>query len=209
MQLYSARPDRRAWQIVGDVVAIGVLVGATWLSGEVARAIDSLARFGVQMQDTGSQLSDTLLGAADGLEGIPLVGSGLGAPFVEAASAADGLTTAGSTLEAAIHALAAGVGAAVWIVPVLVLVAVWLVPRIRFALRSAETARVAATPAGRDLLALRALVARPVPELQAVAPDPLRAIRDGDEVVLDALARLELTAAGVRGRPAPAPSGRR
>lgn len=209
MQLYSARPDRRTWQIVGDLVALGVLVGAIWLSGEVTRSIDSLARFGVQMQETGSQLADTLLGAAEGLEGVPLVGSGLGAPFVEAASAADGLTTAGSTLESAIHALAAGVGAAVWIVPVLVLVAVWLVPRIRFALRSAETARVAATPAGRDLLALRALVARPLGELQAVAPDPLRAIRDGDDVVLDALAGLELSAAGVRRRPAAVPAGGR
>lgn len=211
MQLYSARPDRRAWQIVGDVVAIGVLVAAIWLSGEVTRAIDSLARFGVQMQDTGQQLSDTLLGAAEGLEGIPLVGSGLGTPFVDAASAADGLTAAGSTLETAVHALAAGVGTAVWVVPALVLVVVWLVPRIRFALRSAETARVASTPAGRDLLALRALVARPLPELQAVAPDPLRAIRDADETVLDALASLELSAAGVRRRPASAaaPSGRR
>lgn len=209
MQLYSARPDRRAWQIVGDLVALGVLVGAIWLSGEVTRAIDSLARFGVQMQGTGSQLSDTLLGAAEGLEGVPLVGPGLGAPFVEAASAADGLTTAGATLESAIHALAAGVGAAVWIVPVLVLVAVWLVPRIRFALRSAETARVAATPAGRDLLALRALVALPIRELQAVAPDPLRAIREGDDDVLDALAGLELSAAGVRRRPAAAPAGAR
>jgi hypothetical protein len=201
MQLYSSRPDRRAWQILGDVLAIAVLVVAIWLSGEVTRAIDSLARFGVQMQDTGSELSGTLLGAAEGVEDIPFVGTGLGTPFVEASSAADGLATAGRTLEAAIHALAAGVGAAVWIVPVLVLVGVWLVPRIRFAMRSAETARVAATPAGRDLLALRALVARPLPELQAVAPDPLRAIREGDDVVLDALARLELSAAGVR-RPA-------
>ena len=201
MQLYSARPDRRAWQIVGDLVAVGVLVGAIWLAGEVTRAIDSLARFGVQMQDAGSQLSETLLGAADGLEGVPLVGSGLGAPFVEASGAADELTAAGRTLETAIHALAAGVGAATWILPALVLVAVWLVPRLRFALRSAETARVAATPAGRDLLALRALVARPLPELQAVAPEPLRAIRDGDETVLDALAALELSAAGIRRRP--------
>ncbi|MFC7430278.1 MULTISPECIES: hypothetical protein [unclassified Agrococcus] len=200
MQLYSARPDRLAWQVLGDLAAVGALVAAIWLAGEVTRAIDSLARFGVQMQDAGSQLSDTLLGAADGLEDIPLVGSGLGQPFVDAAGAADELTTAGRTLEAAIHALATGVGAAVWIVTALVLVVVWLVPRLRFALRSAETARVAATPAGRDLLALRALVARPLGELQAVAPDPLRAIRDGDDAVLDALAGLELSASGVRRR---------
>ncbi|QCR19339.1 hypothetical protein [Agrococcus sp. SGAir0287] len=201
MQLYSARPDRRAWQIVGDLVAIGVLAIAIWLAGETTRAIESLTSFGVQMQGTGSQLSDTLLGAAEGLEGVPLVGPGLGAPFVEAASAADGLAAAGRTLEDAIRTLALAVGTAVWLVPVLVLVGVWLVPRIRFALRSAQTARIAAGPAGRDLLALRALVARPLPELQAVAPDPLRAIRDADDDVLDALAALELSAAGVRRRP--------
>lgn len=200
MQLYSARSDRRAWQIVGDLVAVGVLIAAIWLSTEVTRAIGSLAGFGVQMQDTGSQLEDTLLGAADALERIPLVGAGLGTPLADAASAAAGLTTAGGTLETTVLAIAAGVGAATWIVPALVLVAVWLVPRIRFALRSAQTARVAATPAGRDLLALRALVARPLDELQAVAPDPLLAIRGGDEAVLDALAALELSAAGVRRR---------
>jgi len=200
MRLYSARADRRAWQIVGDVVAIGVLAIAIWLAGEATRAIDSLASFGVQMQDTGAELAATLLGAADGLEGIPLVGQGLGAPFVDAAAAADGLSEAGRTLEAAVHALALAVGTAVWLVPVLVLVGVWLVPRIRFALRSAQTARIAASPAGRDLLALRALVSRPLPELQSVAPDPLRAIREGDPVVLDALAALELSASGVRPR---------
>ncbi len=54
--------------------------------------------------------------------------------------------------------------------------------------------------AGEELLALRALANRPLHELRRVAPDPVRAWRDGDADAIRALAHLELVADGVRWR---------
>jgi hypothetical protein len=59
---------------------------------------------------------------------------------------------------------------------------------------------MAAAPAGEELLALRALANRPLQELRRVAPDPVRAWRDGDADAVRALAHLELIADGVRSR---------
>ena len=59
---------------------------------------------------------------------------------------------------------------------------------------------MAAAPPGEELLALRALANRPLQELRRVAPDPVRAWRDGDADAIRALAHLELVADGVRWR---------
>jgi hypothetical protein len=68
------------------------------------------------------------------------------------------------------------------------------------------SAGLATSPAGEELLALRALTNRPLPELRTVAEDPLEAWRSGDPDAVRRLAALELEAAGVparRSRPAP------
>src|SRR5437016_6111770 len=59
---------------------------------------------------------------------------------------------------------------------------------------------VAATPAGEQLLALRALADRALRRLAAVSVDPVGAWRREDPTVIRGLAALELRAAGVRPR---------
>jgi len=57
---------------------------------------------------------------------------------------------------------------------------------------------LAATPAGEQLLALRALANRPLAKLVAISGDPVGAWRHQDAVAIHGLAALELRAAGVR-----------
>src|SRR3954466_3042798 len=85
--------------------------------------------------------------------------------------------------------------------PLSYVVAFWLPARWRFARRAGGTAELAQSPAGEELLALRALASRLLHELRRVAPDPLVAFRSGDPDAVRALARLELVDAGVRNPP--------
>ena len=58
-------------------------------------------------------------------------------------------------------------------------------------------------PAGRDLLALRALATRPLNQLSKLGPDIAQSWRNGDASAMEALAALELRDLGLH------PSGRR
>ena len=69
--------------------------------------------------------------------------------------------------------------------------------------RAGVAAPVRDEPAGRDLLALRALATRPLNELTKLGPDIAQSWRNGDASAVDALAALELRDLGLR------PSGRR
>ena len=169
---------RALWQVVADLVAIGTIVAAVWISQQVRDAIASLGVFGTQIEDAGTGFSTTLTDAGEALAQVPFVGEGIAQPFVEASGSADDLAAAGVALRSAVDALATAVGTALWLLPVLLLVLIWLIPRLRFATRAGASKRFAATREGRDLLALRT----------------------ADQPSLDALAALELRSAGVRAR---------
>ncbi|GEK80564.1 hypothetical protein [Agrococcus baldri] len=202
MQLYSSRPGRAIWQVVGDLVAIGTIVAAIWISQQVREAIASLGAFGTQIEDAGGGFATTLTDAGDALAQVPFVGEGVAQPFRDGAGSADDLAAAGTALRGAVEAMATTVSTALWLLPVLLLVLIWLIPRLRFATRAGASRRLAETPAGRDLLALRALVGQPTAKVLTAAPDPLAALRTADRAGLDALAALELRAAGVRSQTA-------
>ncbi|WAC65817.1 hypothetical protein OVA14_10945 [Agrococcus sp. SL85] len=200
MQPYSARPAVAALQVLWDLAAVGTLIAAIWVSEQVRAAIASFGGFGRQIEDAGAGFATTLSGAGDALAQVPFIGEGVAQPFRDASGSATELSAAGESLRGSVEALAAAVGTALWLLPALLLVLIWLVPRVRGALRAASTARMAATPGGRDLLALRALVAQPAARVLRVAPDPAAALRAGDAAVLEALAALEIRSAGARRR---------
>jgi hypothetical protein len=76
----------------------------------------------------------------------------------------------------------------------------WLFLRVRFFRRKWTALTLARTPAGEQLLALRALANRPLAKLAAIHADPVGAWRSYDAVAIHGLAALELQAAGVRPR---------
>jgi len=93
---------------------------------------------------------------------------------------------------------------AVVALPILVAVVPWLLLRLRFFRRKWTVTALAATPAGEQLLALRALTNRPPRKLVAVSADPVGGWRREDSVTIRALATLELWSAGIAapfGRP--------
>lgn len=198
MQLYSARPAQRTWQIVADLVAIGTIVVAVWIANMVRESIAALATFGAQLESAASSFGDTMADAAETLGEVPLVGESISDPFLQAQGAAEQLAAAGGQAQSSVLQIASAVGTALWVLPVLVLLLVWFVPRLRFLLRTRATSKVLAHPAGRDVLALRAVSSVPFAQLVRAVPDPLAAIRSGDPAALDALARLELRGQGVR-----------
>ena len=86
---------------------------------------------------------------------------------------------------------------AVVALPILIAVMPWLFLRLRFFRRKRTVTALAATPAGEQLLALRALTKGPPRKLTAVSADPVGGWRREDPVTIRALAALELRSAGI------------
>ena len=82
--------------------------------------------------------------------------------------------------------------------PILAVAGPWLYLRVRFFRRKWTVITLASTPAGEQLLALRALANRPLGKLAAVSMDPVGAWRRQDPAAVRGLAALELRSAGIR-----------
>ncbi len=192
MRLY-ARPS---WQLVRQVVAdLFVLTGtlASWFAG---RALDgtirSLAQPARATEDAARSLQGSFDEAARAMDGVPWAGPALRQPFEAAASALGGMVASASEQAARIEQVATLTGWLVFLIPCLMLVALWLPPRFRFVRDSAAAKRFIDGQPDLDLLALRALANRPFHQLARISGDPLAAWRAGDRDVIDRLAELEL-----------------
>ena len=198
MKFYSDYPARRTRQIITDVLALVAIGAWVWLGAAVYRLVMNLSDFGVQMEESGAGFRSTMTDISDNLSGVPLIGGGIKAPFDGASDAGKALEQAGQAQQIAVQQLATGLGIGIAVVPVLTILILWLVPRLRFA-RKAGTAKALSThPASVDLLALRALSTRTLASISKIDPDAAAAWRRGDETVIRALAGLELKSSGVR-----------
>lgn len=195
MRLYSDLPRPRALQIAGDVVALVVLVGGIGLAVALHGAIASLEGVGSQVAASGTGLAATLGTVGRRLGGIPLIGSGIRAPFSGAAGASRSLAAAGDGWRTDVERIALLAGWTVAALVVLVILAAWVRPRLVGAARRAALARLAAAPGGLDLLALRALTG---PLRAGLGVDDVDGWRRGDPEVVRRLAALALGTGGMR-----------
>lgn len=198
MKLYSDFGPRRTRQIVGDVLALLAIGAWVWLGVTVYQLVMNLSSFGVQMEEAGAGFKDTMTEVGDNLGSVPVIGGGIRAPFDGASSAGAALESAGQSQQVAVNQLATGLGLGIALVPVITILILWLLPRIRFVRRAARAKAIVETGAGIDLLALRALASQKMSALATVDVDPMAAWRRGDESVMRALAALELKSSGVR-----------
>jgi hypothetical protein len=198
MRLYSDFGKRRTRQIIADVLALAAIAAWIWLGITVYQLVYQLAGFGVRMEEAGLGFKQTMVDIGDTLGGVPLIGSGIRAPFDGASGAGAALEQAGQSQQVAVQQLAMGLGLGIAILPSVMIAVVWLIPRIRFIRRSSRARAIAQADAGLDLLALRALATQKLSALARVSPDAMGAWRRGDEEVLKRLAELELRASGVR-----------
>ena len=198
MSWYADFGPRRARQIVADVVALGVVVVAVLMGVAVRTTIAALAGVFVNLQDAGTGFEGTMGEIGERLGGVPLIGDGIRGPFDTAAGAGGSIAEAGRTGQAVVESIATIAGIGVAALPIVILLLVWLVPRIRFARRSAEARALLRLDDGPQLLALRALGDAQAADLARISPRALSAWRAGDAEVVRALAALEAREAGVR-----------
>jgi hypothetical protein len=199
---YATTPARLLAQLCSDIVVIiwtfvWVLVGLA-----VHSAVSTIADVGRQVQGGADGVSDSLKSAGHSADHIPLVGHTVSEPLTAASKAALDIAGAGHNLHTTAGWLAVVLALAVAAPPTLGVVAPWLVLRIRFFRRKWTVSALATTPAGQQLLALRALANRPLRRLTAVSTDPVGAWRVADPAAIHGLAALELRSAGIafRGR---------
>jgi hypothetical protein len=195
---YATTPARLVAQLISDLVVITwttvwVLVGMA-----VQAAVSTIAEFGRQVEGGANGIAGNLDSAGHGANRVPLIGDALSKPLTAAGEAARDIAGAGHNLDVTASWLAWLLALAVAAPPILAIAMPWLFLRVRFFRRKWTALALAATPAGEELLALRALANRPLIKLAAISGDPVGAWRRGDAVAIHGLAGLELRAAGVR-----------
>jgi hypothetical protein len=198
VKIYADRLPTAVRQLLTDVfVAIWVYAwirAGFWIHDLVLK----LGVPGRKLEGAGTGIADNLADAGGKVGRVPIVGDDLTAPFQQAAEAARSLADAGRDQQAIIGRLALAMAVLLVAVPLSLVLFGWLPLRLRWMRRAAVARAVRNQPAGRDLLALRALATRPLNQLAKLGPDIAQSWRDGDPAAVDALAALELKDLGLR-----------
>lgn len=198
MKLYSDFAAHRARQMTADIVALVIIAVSVATGVIVFSTVNQLAQFGRQMQTAGADFRTSMTDVGDRLGGVPLLGSGISAPFDTASSAGDTLASAGQTQQDLVLQAAIALGIGVAALPIFLTLLIWLLPRLRFISRATRTRALLRAGLDSDLLALRALTNQKVAAIAKVDPDALGAWRRGDPEVTQRLAGLELRSVGIR-----------
>jgi hypothetical protein len=198
VKIYADAPGAALRQLFTDVLVVAWVYlwirAAMWLYDLVQK----LAVPGAKLEGAGSGLADNLAEAGGKVGRVPLVGDELTAPFNRAADAARSMAEAGRDQQDLIGDLSLALAAAVLVFPLGLVLFGWLPLRVRWMRRAAAAAALRRQPAGRDLLALRALATQPLRKLSRIDPDVAAKWRDEDPSTVDALAALELRSLGLR-----------
>lgn len=195
MTWYAETDGLRRRQIIADVaVALWVLL---WLrvGWAVHEGVQRLAGPGVELEQAGEGLAGGLRETAERAGSVPGIGGGLRSPLDAAAGAGDALAGAGAAQQAAVGALALLLALAIGGFPIAWALLRWLSGRLRWRREAAAAGRLRGDV---DLLALRAAVSAPLPQLAALGPDPVTRWRSGDASAGRALAAIELRRLGLR-----------
>nr|WP_221376502.1 hypothetical protein [Actinoplanes polyasparticus] len=200
MKIYADRIPAAVRQLLTDILV--VLWVYAWIRAGlwVNDMVEKLAVPGAKLESAGGGIADNLTDAGSKVGGVPLVGDQLVKPFEGAASAARSLAEAGRQQQDIVDTLALVVALIAVAVPLALVLFGWLPLRLRWMRRAAVASAVRDQPAGRDLLALRALAGQPLNRLAKLGPDIAQSWRNGDAEAVDALAELELRRLGLRSR---------
>ena len=195
---YATRPHRFLMQILSDVLVAGWILIWVLVGVAVHTAVATIARVGTQVENGANGIAHNLDSAGKSIDGFPLIGDQLSKPLTDASKAALDLAGAGHNLHHTATWLSWVLALAVAATPILAVAGPWLYLRVRFFRRKWTVITLAATPAGEQLLALRALANRPLRKLVQVSLDPVGAWRREDPIAVRGLANLELRAAGLK-----------
>ena len=199
MHLYPDMPGRRAVVVFRDAL-VGLLLILFALVGLVVHgAVESIAVLGTGVREAGSSVRGGFEAAANAVDGTPVVGDELGGALRGAGEGTGGnVESLGRSGEDAVERLATILGLTTFGLPSLVLLALYLPPRVELARRVSAAHRVLRadlSPERRRLIAMRAAFSLPYGQLLAHTRDPL-----GDLAAerYDALVAAALEEAGLR-----------
>jgi hypothetical protein len=198
--LYAETSRIRHRQVVWDLVIVAWVVLWVVLGLRLHDLVTVLAVPGEALSDAGTSIASGADRVAGALEGAPLIGGGIAAPFTALGEAGEDLAGVGESTRQAAQRLALWLSVVVAGVAVAVVTVPYVGWRWRWSRRATAAARFRAESGTARLLALRAVVNRPLHELQAISVDPLRDVEERPQ----ALADLELRKLGLREQPPPA-----
>ena len=195
MVFYDVRPLRRAGQVLFDVAVVVGCVAAVLVGTALSAAISTVAVLGTRVHKEGSAFQEQLSKTARALGKIPFGGDSVSAPLRRASKNAGAIADAGTQQHDAILQVAHLVGGSIAVILLLVLLLTWVRHRGRFIRAASATQRIAQTPAGVELLAVRALQRNAAASL---GRDVVDRWRHRDPATILALADLERRENGLR-----------
>lgn len=195
--LYAETSRVRTGQVVWDLVVVAWAVMWLLLGMHLHDLVTVLAVPGEGLSDVGTSIASGADRVAAALDDAPLVGGGLAEPFSVLGDAGADLAGVGEQSRQAALRLALWLSVSVAGVAIAVVVAPYLRRRVQWSRRATVAARLRDEPGTARLLALRAVVSRPLTELVRVSSDPLRDVQERPL----ALAALELRELGLRSDP--------
>ena len=201
MKLYSDLPGRRTVQVLCDVGIVLWVYLWVRIAQRVHEAALTLAEPGRQLQSAGSGFRSRMTQAGDSVDGLPLLDGRVAEPFRQAAGVGAEFESAGRDLVAAVERFALVLAVTTAVAPILLVLGVWLVQRVRFVRQATAAQRFVDADPDLDLFALRAMANQPMHRLARISPDPAGAWRRGEGDVVRALAVLELRESGLRPPP--------
>jgi hypothetical protein len=202
VKLYADRLPTAIRQLLTDLLVVLWIYLWYRVAVWIHDTVEKLAVPGQKLESAGAGIADNLADAGGKVGRVPVVGDDLTKPFTGAADAARSIAEAGQQQQDLVAQLALILPAIAISVPLALVLFLWLPVRLRWIRRAGVAAAVRDDPAGRDLLALRALAGRPLSELTRLGPDIAESWRAGDDDAVNALAELELRSLGLRGSPA-------
>jgi len=197
VKLYAERLPIAIRQLLTDIAVVIWVYLWVRVGLRVHDMVEKLAVPGQKLQSAGGGIADNLADAGSKVNRVPLVGDQLVKPFNGAADAARAIADAGRQQQHVVDQMSVLLAILAVSVPLALVVFLWLPFRLRWMRRAGVASAVRAEPAGRDLLALRALASRPLDELTRLGPDIAQSWRNGDAEAVDALAELELKRLGL------------
>ena len=201
IKLYADTPGLRLRQQLQDTATL-VWVAAWGLAGRTLyRTVEQLRAATGGAEAAGGDFANRLDDVARRVTGVPLVGNALRHPFTGAADAGRTLEAAGATAGDTVHTLALWLGLLVALVPIAWLLARRLPRRYRWMREAGAATSFRIGADDLELFAIRAVATAPLHELRRAAPDPARALADGD---FAPLAAIELARLGLRPPAVPA-----
>jgi hypothetical protein len=198
---YAETPARRTRQIAADVVAVIALLCCYWIGSSVHDLTDNLAAPGRSLESGGAVLAQRMTDAGQAVSEAPFIGDSLRQPFDQASDAGRSIEQAGAEQQTVVHRLALTLGWVTGGVPAIVVLALWLPKRVKFARRAGHAQRLVGGGAGLDVFAFRALARQPIADLARLGSDPAAGWRNRDPAMIEALAALELRRLGLRPKP--------